>query len=290
MAGTFAKTLEKKFGAKPTKSRFLDGGDIADVSRITLEDGRNIVAKRPRMDQPDTTSVEAMMLRYLKDTSALPVPAVLHQETGLLVIEYIENNRITDDKAAAKSVAEHLSKLHSVQNTDTKNPYGFKSDTFIGPLDQRNTATANWVEGFGQNRLFAMGDQIARTGRVTKTFMDKLDAVISKLEGLIPTSPKSSLLHGDVWRGNLLFQNNQIAGFIDPAISYGHSEMDLAFIDLMGGLHPTFFNIYDELTPIENGFHEERKAIYQLWPLLVHIKLFGGGYVHDAESIMDRFI
>ncbi len=290
MVGTFAKTLEKKFGAKPIKSRFLDGGDIADVSRITLEGGRNIVAKRPRMDQPDTTSVEAMMLGHLKDNSLLPVPAVLHQEAGLLVIEYIENNRITDDKAAAKSVAEHLNKLHSVQNTDTKNPYGFKSDTFIGPLDQRNAPTTNWVECFGQNRLFAMGDQIARTGRVTKAFMSKLDIVISKLEELIPSNPKSSLLHGDVWRGNMLFQDNEIAGFIDPAISYGHYEMDLAFIDMMGGLHPAFFDTYNELAPIESGFHEERKAIYQLWPLLVHIKLFGGGYVHDAENILDRFI
>jgi fructosamine-3-kinase len=290
MAGTFANTLEEKFGAKPIKSRFLDGGDIADVSRITLEDGQNIVAKRPRMDQPDTTSIEAMMLGHLKDTSTLPVPAVLHQEAGLLVIEYIENNRVTDDKAAAISVAEHLSKLHSIQNSDTKNPYGFGRDTFIGPLDQRNTAKANWVEYFGENRLFAMGDQIARTGRVPKAFMDKLDKVISKLGTLIPPTPHSSLLHGDVWRGNMLFLDNQVAGFIDPAISYGHNEMDLAFIDLMGGLNIAFFDAYDDLTKIDAGFHEERKAIYQLWPLLVHIKLFGGGYVRDAENILKRFV
>jgi fructosamine-3-kinase len=290
MTGTFAKTLEKKFGAKPIKSRFLDGGDIADVSRITLEDGRNIIAKRPRMNQPDTTSVEAIMLGYLKDNSLLPVPVVLHQEAGLLVIEYIENNRITDNKTASISVAEHLSNLHSIQNNDTKTPYGFKSDTFIGPLDQRNAVKENWIECFGQNRLFAMGDQIARTGRVTKVFMDKLDTVISKLEGLIPANPKSSLLHGDVWRGNMLFQDNQVAGFIDPAISYGHNEMDLAFVDLMGGLNPVFFDAYNEVTSIENGFHEERKNLYQLWPLLVHIKLFGGGYVRDAENILDRFV
>lgn len=135
-----------------------------------------------------------------------------------------------------------------------------------------------------------MGDQIARTGRVKPAFMDKLDQLISKLDNFLPKTPKASLLHGDVWRGNMLFQDNKIAAFIDPAISYGHHEMDLAFIDLMGGLDPVFFDAYHQISTIDAGFHKERKAIYQLWPLLVHIKLFGGGYVKDAEMILDRFL
>ncbi|UTW55190.1 fructosamine kinase family protein [Kordiimonas sp. SCSIO 12610] len=290
MAGTFAKNLEKALGSRPVKSRFLDGGDIADVSKITLEDGREIVAKRPRMDQPDTTRTEAAMLTHLRAVSGVPVPAVLHQEAGLLVIEFIVNNKVTDPSAAATSVAENLSKLHIASNTNAKEPFGFDTDTFIGPLEQRNSQSANWVDFFAQNRLFAMGDQIARTGRVNSDFMHKLDALIKKLADFLPTNPKSSLLHGDVWRGNLLFLDNQIAGFIDPAISYGHHEMDLAFVDLMGGLDSIFFDAYNQFIKIETGFHEERKAIYQLWPLLVHIKLFGGGYVRDAETIMDHFL
>jgi fructosamine-3-kinase len=290
MAGTFAKTLEKAVGSRPVKSRFLDGGDIADVSRITLDDGRDIVAKRPRMDQPDTTQIEAKMLTYLRDHSNLPVPEVLYQENGLLVIDYIENQKPTDTQLMAESVADHLSQLHTTENPETKTPYGFSIDTVIGPLEQRNTYNSNWSQFYGQNRLHAMGDQIARTGKVKLAFMDKLDQLISKLDNFLPKTPKASLLHGDVWRGNMLFQDNKIAAFIDPAISYGHHEMDLAFIDLMGGLDPMFFDAYHQISTIDAGFHEERKAIYQLWPLLVHIKLFGGGYVKDAETILDRFL
>ena len=290
MAGTFAKTLEKALGARPVKSRFLDGGDIADVSRITLDNGQNIVAKRPRIDQPDTTQIEAKMLAYLRKHSNLPVPDVLHQENGLLVIEYIDNKKPTDTQQAAESVAEHLSQLHNVENILNEGFYGFEVDTVIGPLEQHNKLNANWPVFYGENRLLAIGDQIARTGRVNSAFMDKLSLVANKLENFLPKTPKSSLLHGDVWRGNLLFQDNKVAAFIDPAISYGHKEMDLAFIDLMGGLDAVFFDMYHQISAIDAGFQEDRKAIYQLWPLLVHIKLFGGGYVQDAEMILDRFL
>lgn len=86
----------------------------------------------------------------------------------------------------------------------------------------------------------------------------------------------------------MLIDGGRMAGFIDPAISYGHDEMDLAFIDLMGGLDPVFFDAYNEHAPIDPLFFQNRKALYQIWPLLVHVRLFGGGYVGQVENIVDQ--
>ncbi len=290
MVAPFVLQIEKKLGSKPVKSRFLDGGDIADVSKLTLADGREVVAKRPRMDQPDTTAIEAMSLTYLKEQSGIPVPEVLYQEAGLLVIEFITNTGIKDPGAVAKSAAEKLAALHRAINLDTRAPYGFSEDTFIGPLPQHNRPEASWVDFFRDHRLLAMSAQIENTGRVSADFMKKLEMLAGKLGSLIPDTPKPSLLHGDVWRGNILCNSDHVTAFIDPAISYGHSEMDLAFVDLMGGLDSVFFDAYSAISPIDNDFANERKALYQLWPLLVHVKLFGGGYVAQAETIMDRYL
>lgn len=288
MASPLAKKLAKALGSPITSSRPMRGGDIADVSCLTLADGRKVVAKRPRADQPDTTAVEAMMLAHLKEASSLPVPEVLFQETGILVISHIEHQGATDAKAAAESVAEHAAALHQVTSGEKK-PYGFKKDTVIGPLPQKNAASANWVDFFTANRLLIMAQSCLNTSKIDTAFMGRIEALAKKLPDIIPAKPAPSLLHGDLWAGNILIDGDHAAGFIDPAISYGHREMDLAFIQLMGGLDPAFLDAYSAAYSIDPGFLEERCAVYQLWPLLVHTRLFGGGYAHQVASILDRF-
>lgn len=289
MTGSISAKLEAALGAKIIKSRPLSGGDMADVSLLTLEDGRNVVAKRPRMDQPDTTAVEKMMLKHLKSKSPLPVPEVLFQTKGILVISYIENMGTTDQEAVAASAAQNVSELHAVRPRGSRPFYGFDKDTFIGPLQQRNKPGDNWVDFFRDHRLLAMASSATRTGKMPKDLMVRIEAIAGKLDDFLPATPPSSLLHGDLWAGNMLMDGDKVVGFIDPAISYGHAEMDLAFVQLMGGLSALFFDAYNELSPIEPGFFEERMAIYQLWPLLVHVRLFGGGYIQQAEGILAKF-
>lgn len=287
MASPLAKALAKALGSPVTGSRPMRGGDIADVSCLTLADGRTVVAKRPRADQPDTTKTEAMMLTHLRATSALPVPELLYQAPGILVISHIAHAGISDAAAAAESVARHVAALHQV--TAAKPGYGLSEDTVIGPLPQRNKIEKNWVSFFRDRRLLAMARSCANTSKFDAAFLNRIEALAQKLEGMIPAKPANSLLHGDLWSGNILIDGDRAVGFIDPAISYGHREMDLAFIKLMGGLDDTFFDAYHAALPIEPGFHEERCAIYQLWPLLVHVRLFGGGYVNQVATILDRF-
>ncbi len=288
MASALAQKLQKALGAAITGSRPMRGGDIADVSLLTLADGRQVVAKRPRADQPDTTTTEAMMLKHLKTGSSLPVPDVLFQAPGILVISYIPHQGITDIKAASIDIAGHIAALHHVQHK--KHPfYGLEKETVIGPLAQQNKAEKNWVTFYRDRRLLAMAQSCLRSKRLSGETMERLERLRDKLPDLLPATPESSLLHGDLWAGNILVDGDKAAGFIDPAISYGHREMDLAFIALMGGLDDIFFEAYHSAYPISPGFHEERKTLYQLWPLLVHVRLFGGGYVGQVETILTQF-
>ena len=267
----------------------MTGGDIADVSLLTLENHTKVVAKRPRTDQPDTTAVEAHMLKHLGTQSALPVPKVLLQSSALLVMSYIPHKGMNDAGAAASDVAEHIAAFHRVRPKAKQPRYGHSQDTFIGPLPQINTPCDNWVSFFAENRLLAMAQSCVNTYRFDAQTMIRIEKLASKLGDLVPANPESSLLHGDLWAGNILIDDDKVAAFIDPAISYGHREMDLAFIDLMGGLGTSFFEAYDTLYALEAGFHQTRKSIYQLWPLLVHARLFGGAYVPQVEAILTKF-
>lgn len=289
MTGSVSEKLQAALGARIKKSRPLSGGDIADVSLLTLDDDRQVVAKRPRMDQPDTTATEKMMLKHLKTASALPVPEVLFQSKGILVINYLPHAGTTDAVAAARDIAFHVAKLHEVPPKKRLPYYGFEKDTFIGPLPQQNKPEENWRDFFVERRLLAMAGSATRTGKMSKDLMARIEAFAAKIDNFLPKQPPSSLLHGDLWAGNILIDCDQAAGFIDPAISYGHAEMDLAFIDLMGGLAPSFFDAYNELRPVEAEYQTTRKPIYQLWPLLVHVRLFGGGYVGQVDAILSRF-
>ncbi len=288
MSGSIGNKLETALGSAIVRSKPLSGGDIADVSLLTLADGRQVVAKRPRMDQPDTTSVEKMMLKHLASKSLLPVPDVLYQTKGILVLSYIHHNGVSDGAAAAKDAARHIAALHAVRPKGGRPFYGFKKDTYIGPLPQQNKPSDNWCDFFRERRLLAMATSCARTGRLPQALMERIDNLAKHLDEFIPKAPASSLLHGDLWAGNMLIAGDRMAGFIDPAISYGHNEMDLAFIDLMGGLDPIFFDAFNEHMPIEAAFFKNRKVLYQIWPLLVHVRLFGGGYVGQVEAIIDQ--
>ena len=289
MASSLIQKLNAALGSRIIGSKPLPGGDIADVSLLSLENHTKAVAKRPRADRPDTTAVEAWMLKHLAKHSALPVPKVLFQAAGVLVIGYIPHKGTTDARAAAENIAAHVSALHKIRPKGKSPFYGLEKETFIGPLPQINIPSDNWINFYAENRLLVMARSCLNTSKINAALMARIEKLVGKLPNHLPAQPESSLLHGDLWAGNMLIDGDRAAAFIDPAISYGHREMDLAFIDLMGGLDPVFLDAYCTNYPLEPGYEEERKALYQLWPLLVHVRLFGGGYVAQVEAILDRY-
>jgi len=276
--------LASLLGTPVAGIRPLGGGSIADVSAVKLQDGRTVVVKQPRPGGGlAALTVEAMMLRYLRDHSRLPVPEVLHAEDDLLVMTYLPHSgRMTaaGERAAGRAIA----RLHDV----TADSYGFERTTVIGPLAQANDSTQDWMEFFRDQRLLAMGRTCLDAGRIETADFMRIERLAGKLGALIPRRPPASLLHGDLWGGNILGNGDDVAGFVDPAIYYGDGEMDLAFATLFGSVGSAFFVGYQEERTIGKGFFEGRRELYNLWPLLVHVRLFGGGYWSQVDAVLSR--
>ena len=119
--------------------------------------------------------------------------------------------------------------------------------------------------------------------------MHRIDGLAGRLDGLLAAPDRPALIHGDMWGGNVLVKDGRIAGFVDPAIYYADPEIELAFSTLFSTFGEPFFRRYGEFRPLDRGFFETRKDLYNLYPLLVHVRLFGGGYVGSVDRILRRF-
>lgn len=275
-----ADRLAAALGARPRATRPLTGGCIAEVMRVTLDDGRSVVAK---LAPEGGLAIEAFMLDYLGRQSPLPVPAVLHADDDLLVMSDLGGGGRLD-AAAQEDAAHHVAALHGV----TGPAFGLERDTLIGPLHQPNAQTGSWVAFFRDQRLLYMGRLALERGRLPQATFAKLERLAARLDSYIAEPLAPALIHGDLWGGNVLARGGRIAGFVDPAIYYADPEIELAFSTLFGTFGEPFFKRYGELAGLRDGFFEVRRDLYNLYPLLVHTALFGGGYAGSVARILDR--
>ncbi|RCK27015.1 fructosamine kinase family protein [Thalassospira lucentensis] len=268
-------------GAKIIARSHLSGGGVATVMRVDLDNGQSLVIKAGADANLD---IEAAMLRYLTDHSPIPCPNVLYGDSSCLVMGFIANDGQMSG-SVQRDLARQLAKQHAV----TADQYGLSFDTLISGLHQPSTQSKSWITFFGEHRLRYMATAAHQEGILPTRLVNRIDKLIVKLGDLIADKPAASLLHGDLWGGNILCQDGKIAGLIDPAIYYGDREIELAFGTLFGDLTPEFFKQYDEVSKIEPGFFEERRDLYNLYPLLVHVRLFGGSYVDSVDQTLSRF-
>ena len=284
---TLADFIKRHTGASVRSVAPLSGGCVADVMRADLDDGQQMVIKySPTNDAQNNAGllIEAEMLRYFKTHSPIPCPEVIHANANCLVMTFIANdNRMTG--RVQRDLAEQLASQHQV----TSETFGLGFDTLIGGLTQPNTPEESWITFFAEHRLRHMAQHAHREGKLPGSMAARVDRLIDRLGDLLPDQSTAVLLHGDLWGGNILCQSDKLAGLIDPAIYYGDREIELAFGTLFGDLTPEFFARYDEILPIEPGFFEERRDLYNLYPLLVHVRLFGGHYVGSVDHILARF-
>lgn len=274
--------IEKITGSRPERVKPLAGGNVGEVYRVDLADGRGLVAKVGQAG--GGLAIEGYMLRRLAELSELPVPAVLYADDTLLLMDYIEAGGRLDDGAQGHA-AELLAALHEVRGE----AFGFERDTLIGGLPQPNPQTARWLEFFRDRRLLYMGREALRAKRLPGPLMARIETLAGRLETWIVEPDQPALLHGDLWGGNILAYRGRVVGFVDPAIYFGDPEIELAFGTLFGTFGPPFFTRYGELRPIREGFFEERRDLYNLYPLLVHVRLFGGSYVGAVERTLTRY-
>lgn len=221
--------------------------------------------------------VEARMLRYLRPH--LNVPAVLWADEGSVVMEYLEDSGRVDEREAAAALAS----LHAVTQKD----FGLDFDTTIGPHDQPNTPDTSWIAFYRDQRILSMARRCHEKGRFDSRMLGRIDRLARRFESLL-FEPKPSLLHGDIWGGNVIGCDKGVC-FIDPAVYFGHNEVELAFIRMFHTFGKHFFDVYHTLNPIEEGFFEVRQYLYQLYPVLVHVNSFGEGYMGMLERILVRF-
>lgn len=276
------QAIERAAGQRIAGSAPLPGGCIGTVLRVDLVDGARLVAKLagPGGD----LALEGYMLRYLAAQSDLPVPGVVHAAPDLLLIDYVESDGRLD-AAAEEHAAELLAALHGIAGP----AFGHERDTLIGPLPQPNPWTPSWRDFFREHRLLHMGRLALDSGRLPQTVFARLERFCERLDDLIPEPDRPALIHGDMWGGNVLARGGRIAAFVDPAIYHADPEIELAFSTLFGTYGEAFFRRYEALRPLRPGFFETRRDIYNLYPLLVHARLFGGGYAASADRILRRF-
>jgi fructosamine-3-kinase len=277
-----ADGVEVYLGERLLSARPMGGGCIGEVYRVELEDGTPLIAKVDR-EAESYLDREAYMLRYLSENSELPVPEVYHGSETLLLMEFIEGSS-RFSKGAEYHAAELLAALHDV----TAEAYGHERNTLIGSLDQPNLWNESWVEFFRDQRLLYLADVAHESGRLPAEDRGRIDRLAGKLEGLIEEPERPSLIHGDVWSANVLAKGDSISAFLDPAIYHADREMELAFISLFNSFGQDFLDRYRELRGIREGF-ETRRDLYNLYPLLVHVYFFGGGYLGSVQSTLSRF-
>jgi fructosamine-3-kinase len=261
------------------------GGDVNRAERMTLADGRELFVKHRAGAEPGMYAAEAAGLAWLAEAGALRTPAVVavgERPPRFLALELIPSGRPGPGRDEA--LGRGLAALHRAGAP----AFGLAEDNFIGPLPQPNAQSGDWPEFYGARRLEPMARAAVEAGRLGEGFAAGLERLRARLPDLCGPAERPARLHGDLWGGNAMTDAEGRPVLIDPAVYGGHREVDLAMMRLFGGFGAGTFAAYAEAHPLADG-HQDRVELYQLYPVLVHVVLFGGGYARSAERILRRY-
>ncbi len=265
------------------------GGCISPTARVMSDDGDVAFLKWgiPGDTPPGLFEAEATSLRALREASWLRVPQVFgfHEgRVGWLLMEWLQPAAAT--ARTWPELGRGLAALHRAGNEQ----YGWTAHNFIGRLPQRNTWSADWPSFWRENRLEPQVRRACDAGFFSPQERRRLDTLMDSLpQKLAPAAEDGpSLVHGDLWGGNVHVTAAGEAALIDPSSYYAHREVDLAMSQLFGGFDSAFYEAYKEAWPLQPGFEPIRCAVYQLYYLLVHVNLFGSGYLASTIGALAR--
>jgi fructosamine-3-kinase len=266
--------------------RSVGGGSINTAIQVTAKGGHRWFCKLNDAGKfPDLFETESKGLALLAGYPSIRVPAVLActeiTGTQILVLEWIDQGNRTD--AFWKRFGEQLARLHLTTRPD----FGLDHDNYIGALHQDNTPAANWTDFFRERRLQPQVRLARKSGLLTPEAARQFDRLYERLDEIFSTEPPA-LLHGDLWSGNFLADAAGQPVLIDPAVYFGHRIADLAMTTLFGGFEPAFYDAYHWHYPLPPGYREQWE-IANLYPLLVHLNLFGTGYLSNILLTLQRF-
>jgi protein-ribulosamine 3-kinase len=275
----------KKHGEKIQSVKNISGGCINECYSFLCGNEKYFLKINHAGDYPGLFEAEVAGLEALSGKSSLIIPTPItvgtagHQQ--FLIMEFL------GQESALKDYSELLGRGLAQLHKNTNSYFGFHRDNYIASLPQKNFFMNSFSEFFVQARLEPQLQSAIENGLMTKKDSAGFKILFSKLKALIPEE-RPSLLHGDLWNGNVMPSVKGPAIF-DPAVYFGHRETDLAMTTLFGGFDSRFYSAYNEEFKLEKGW-KERLDIYNLYPLLVHVNLFGGNYAQEVRTVLKKFI
>ena len=263
----------------------VSGGSINSCYRLETTSGQIFLKRNDENRYPLMFSAETEGLKLLGKSNAFSIPGVIaFGDAGhfsYLLLEWVEPGR------RIENFWSHFGNALAVMHRCTSDMFGLHFNNYIGSLAQSNAQCETWTDFFIRERLEPQLKMAINSGKLQKESLSMFNRLFARLDEWIP-SERPALLHGDLWSGNFLTGNNGNATLVDPAVYYGHREMDLAMSKLFGGFDSGFYSAYQMSFPLHDGF-EKRKDIHNLYPLLVHVNLFGGGYAGQVNSILVKY-
>ena len=224
---------------------------------------------------------ETNSLNYLSNISKI-FPKVRFSSNEILIIDYIKNNKIKKENYQ-KVLAKEISLIHYKTNIN----FGFKFDSQIGGLKQPNLFNDSWVVFFRDKRLNLIFEIINKNNPMPREINLKLEIIINKLNNFIPNKPKPRLLHGDLWEGNILFNDGKLVGLIDPGIYFGHNELEISYLTWFNFVDSKFLEFYNYYIQIEQNY-SDYEAIYQLYFSLLNVHLWDRNYIKDVQKLLNK--
>lgn len=281
--------IAQRLGSAVKLARPVTGGDVNDASQLTLGDGRVVFAKTREGCAPDTFVREADGLVWLAETQTLRIPRVLASSDGsdgappFIALEWIAQAPPAPDHDG--QLGRGLATMHRAGAP----VYGAYRDSYLARFLQRNTPCATFAELWITQRLEPQLRLALDAGLGSSTLKRGFESVFARIDALVGPPEPPARLHGDLWGGNVLSDERGLPVLVDPAPYGGSREVDLAMMRLFGGFSAGVFAAYEDVFPLAPG-HEERVALWQLYPLLVHVNLFAGSYVASLERTLRTLV
>jgi fructosamine-3-kinase len=263
----------------------VHGGDINKTYCLFTSTGKYFLKVNDEDKYPGMFAGEANGLDLLRKYCELKIPQVIkagvNNKQQYLLMEWLEMG------AAKKDMWEDFGTRLAMMHHQPQKYFGLNEDNYIGSLRQINDPHNEWDSFYTECRIMPLVKKLFDAGNFSPTDIKDAEFFCSSLKNIFPLEP-SSLLHGDLWAGNYLISSSGFAAIFDPAVYFGHREMDIGMTRLFGGFDQRFYNAYNEAYPLEKGW-EKRLPVTQVYPLLVHAVLFGGHYIGSAKSVFKTF-
>jgi fructosamine-3-kinase len=271
--GSIAGRVEMLLGTAVVATTPVAGGDVCNAARVRLSDGRNAFVKTRPHAPADFFTVEAAGLRRLGEVvGGAPVPDVLAESEDCLVLSWVEPGR------PSAEIVEGFARRLAVTHAGGAPTFGAETSGYIGIAPLGNAAADTWPEFFASRRVLPYLRVARDRGAIGADDVSAIERVVSGIPDLAGPPEAPSLIHGDLWSGNIVWSADGNGVLVDPATHGGHRETDLAMLTLFGAPHlGRLIDAYDEAYPLAEGWRD-RVPLHQLHPLLVHAAVFGGSY------------